>query len=84
MLGWHPSNVSGVRWTGATLNHETLGVGCLGVHSFLRYIGSGEVTMTKNRTTMVAPPSLQPTEWCLKRSGGGMTDRTSRCRSRKW
>jgi hypothetical protein len=23
LLGWHPSNVSGVRWTGATLNRET-------------------------------------------------------------
>jgi hypothetical protein len=32
MLGWHPSNVSGVGWTGATLNRETSGFGCLGIH----------------------------------------------------
>ena len=57
MLGLHPSKVSGVGWTGATLLRETSGVGCSGIHpipdqkvgSQTRVQGLGDTRFTRDR-----------------------------------
>jgi hypothetical protein len=70
MLGWNPSNVSGVRWTGATLNRETSGVGCSTKKSG---VGSGGELGCKGLlpTPLSSTGNLNLTQWLARTLGAG-------------